>query len=44
MQMVLKLGTAGIVPYLSRAILRHEDANAPSGVQVTIDVDPMNIV
>lgn len=44
MQIVIKLETAGIVPHLTRAILRHEDTNAPSGVQVTIDVDPMNIV
>jgi hypothetical protein len=29
---------------LTRVINHHEDAHAPAGVQVMIDVDPMNIV
>lgn len=44
MQLLLKLETATLVPHLTRAILQHQDAHAPSGIQLTIDVDPMNIV
>lgn len=44
MQLLLKLETAAAIPTIARAAIQHEDAHAPSGVQVTIDVDPMSIV
>lgn len=44
MQLLLKLENAAAIPTIARAAIQHEDAHAPSGVQVTIDVDPMSIV
>lgn len=44
MQLLLKLKSAIHVQAMTRAILTHTDANAPSGVQATIDVDPLNFI
>lgn len=44
MQLLLKLKSAIHVQAMTRAILTHTDVSAPSGVQATIDVDPLNFI
>ncbi len=44
MQLLLKLEAPAIIPAIAHTIIQHEDSHVPPGVQVTIDVDPMNIV
>jgi len=44
MQLLLKLNSATQIPGIADCILKHSAAEAPSGVQVTVDVDPLNFV
>lgn len=43
-QILVKFQSATHVHALTRVILAHSDAHIPSGVQVTIDVDPLNFI
>lgn len=44
MQLLLKLKSPASISILTRAMIQYGADHAPSGVQVTIDVDPMTIV